>query len=84
MPPGLLLARATRSAHRCCCAAAGDTDARAVGTQWMLGESLLVSPVVLPGVASVQAYIPPGVWYSAWDYSSVTGGACHMACHSAA
>jgi hypothetical protein len=55
------------------CAAAGDTEARAVSTQWLLGEGLLVSPAVQQGVASVDAYIPPGVWYSAWDYRAVAG-----------
>lgn len=37
--------------------------------QWLLGDSVLVSPVITPHTNSLTAYFTAGSWYSAWDYS---------------
>lgn len=34
----------------------------------MLGEGVLVSPVITPHTNSLTAYFTAGSWYSAWDY----------------
>jgi alpha-glucosidase len=41
-----------------------DTEALKVDSQWMLGESLLISPVITQGATSVTAYFPEGLWYA--------------------
>jgi alpha-glucosidase (family GH31 glycosyl hydrolase) len=37
----------------------------------MFGPSVLVSPVLEPGAASVEAYFPPGTWHSLWRKEDV-------------
>lgn len=44
----------------------GDVETWGVQTQWMLGEGLLVSPVVEDDAQSVRFYLPGGVWYDFW------------------
>lgn len=39
--------------------------------QFMVGDSLLVSPVLEEGARSVEAYFPPGAWHSLWDDGQV-------------
>ncbi len=41
----------------------GDPASHAVNSQWLLGWSLLVSPVLTEGAAEVTAYFPAGNWY---------------------
>ena len=41
----------------------------------MLGEALLISPVLQPDTEKVVAYFPAGTWYSLWDYSQQDGPA---------
>ena len=43
--------------------------------QYMLGDSLLVAPVVEPGLAESPVYLPPGSWTDLWDGERLTGGA---------
>ncbi|KAK9835041.1 hypothetical protein WJX81_006384 [Elliptochloris bilobata] len=45
----------------------GDAVAREADTQWLLGDGVLVSPVLEQGADSVEAYFPAGTWYDAWD-----------------
>jgi len=52
-----------------------DATARDVWLQWMLGEALLISPVLQPDTEKVVAYFPAGTWYSLWDYSQQNGPA---------
>ena len=39
--------------------------------QFMFGHALLVSPVLEEGARSVEAFFPPGRWYSLWNSSDV-------------
>ncbi|KAK9845865.1 hypothetical protein WJX81_004565 [Elliptochloris bilobata] len=48
-------------------------NARGVHLQWLLGDSLLVSPVVTEGATSVTAYLPPATWYSLYTLEAVDG-----------
>ena len=50
-----------------------DTEALAIGDQFLFGPSLLVNPVTAPGVTSRSVYLPRGAdWYDFWT------GALHM------
>ncbi|MHB1489779.1 MAG: alpha-xylosidase, partial [Cellulomonas sp.] len=49
-----------------------DRSALSADTQYMLGESLLVAPV-LDADGHVDVYVPDGVWTSLLDGSTVTG-----------
>ncbi len=42
--------------------------------QWMLGDSLLVAPVVEEGAGSVRAWLPDGEWVDAFRGTQHTGG----------
>lgn len=42
--------------------------------QWMLGDAILVAPVLEPGVESWPVYLPEGEWIDAWTGDSVDGG----------
>lgn len=33
----------------------------------MVGDALLVSPVLEQGATSVEAHFPPGTWHSLWE-----------------
>eukprot|EP00775_Hariotina_reticulata_P010104 gene10104-10260_t len=48
-----------------------DKQARNATKQWMLGEALLVSPVLNYNTTEVDPYFTAGAWYSAWDYSRI-------------
>eukprot|EP00775_Hariotina_reticulata_P010096 gene10096-10252_t len=48
-----------------------DRDARNATQQWMLGDAVLVSPVITKNTNTLTAYFTAGTWYSAWDYSSL-------------
>jgi alpha-glucosidase (family GH31 glycosyl hydrolase) len=42
--------------------------------QWMLGDDLLVAPVLEPGVTSWPVYLPAGRWVNVWTGEAVEGG----------
>nr|GEU78909.1 alpha-xylosidase 1-like [Tanacetum cinerariifolium] len=42
-----------------------------LSTQFLLGESLMVSPVLDQGRTNVSAVFPPGTWYGLFDQSQV-------------
>jgi len=42
--------------------------------QYLMGDALLVAPVVEPGRHQWRVYVPPGDWVDAWTGRSVTGG----------
>jgi alpha-glucosidase (family GH31 glycosyl hydrolase) len=51
-----------------------DTEAPSFAdTEYLLGPSLLVAPVVTQGVTSRSVHVPPGTWTSWWDGTLVTG-----------
>jgi alpha-glucosidase (family GH31 glycosyl hydrolase) len=37
----------------------------------MLGDSVLVSPVLIENATTVEAYFPQGLWHSLWNASDV-------------
>jgi alpha-D-xyloside xylohydrolase len=41
----------------------------------MLGDELLVAPVVAEGADAVDAYLPPGEWVDAFTGARIAGGA---------
>ncbi len=45
--------------------------------QWMLGRSILVSPVTTEGVTSHTATLPAGEWVHAFSGEQVAGGSTH-------
>lgn len=51
-----------------------DREARSAAKQWLMGEGVLVSPVLMPDTTEVQAYFTAGRWYSAWDYQELDAG----------
>jgi alpha-glucosidase (family GH31 glycosyl hydrolase) len=42
--------------------------------QWMLGDALLVAPIVDEGADEVVAYLPPGAWRDAFTGEAIEGG----------
>ncbi|KAK3317301.1 glycoside hydrolase family 31 protein [Cercophora scortea] len=50
-----------------------DVNTYAIQTQWMLGDALLISPVVDDEAQSVTFYLPEDVWYDFWTWETVTG-----------
>ena len=48
-----------------------DTTAVNIDSQFMLGSSILISPVIQQGATSVSAYFPAALWYS------ISGGVFH-------
>lgn len=57
-----------------------DLKARNANQQWMMGEALMVSPVVTNTTSVITPHFTAGAWYSAWDYSRLdsTGQAVRM------
>lgn len=47
---------------------------RALDDQWLLGDHLLVSPVLAPATARRQLLLPAGHWYDFWDDALLAGG----------
>lgn len=46
-----------------------DEKTYTIDKQFLLGKSLLVSPVLEPGVDFVVGYIPEGIWYDFYTVS---------------
>lgn len=51
-----------------------DMPSRSVSDQFMLGEQLLVAPVVTEGAVSREVYLPPGSWRHALTGQGYSGG----------
>lgn len=48
-----------------------DSSTLPVDAQFLLGRSVLVSPVLTANTTSVDAYFPKGTWYNLFNYSQV-------------
>ncbi|KAJ1668223.1 hypothetical protein IW140_000473 [Coemansia sp. RSA 1813] len=51
----------------------GTADAAGNDRQFLVGDSLLVSPVLTEGATSVDALIPKGIWYDWYTYEKIEG-----------
>ena len=40
-----------------------DNTTRAITEQWMMGDALLVSPILYESTSTARAYFPAGTWY---------------------
>lgn len=40
-----------------------DIATRSINTQWMMGDALLVSPILYQSTSTARAYFPAGTWY---------------------
>ena len=50
-----------------------DANARDLDYQYLLGDELLVAPVLAPGVAEWSVYLPRGEWISWWSGETFQG-----------
>ncbi|CAL8465182.1 g4717 [Coccomyxa elongata] len=48
----------------------GDSSTYSIDQQWMLGDALLVAPIMTQGTSSTMAYFPSGVWYNLYDHTA--------------
>ncbi len=51
-----------------------DPAAVACDDQFLLGESLLVAPIVRPGATARSVYLPHGLWFDFWSGGLFEGG----------
>lgn len=56
----------------------GDSTTYNIDQQWMLGDALMVAPIMTQGTSSTSAYFPSGVWYNLYDHTAITGGRRQM------
>jgi alpha-glucosidase len=56
-------------------------DPQSVATQdeFLLGEFLLVAPVIQPGARARSVYLPPGTWHDFWSTDTIRGRAHTLA-----
>lgn len=50
-----------------------DVGSRAISDEYLLGDDLLVAPVVTAGATSRSVYFPPGAWFDVWTGTRVDG-----------
>lgn len=51
-----------------------DNYARECNDQFMVGENMLISPVVMQGAVYKTVYLPEGIWYDFWTNEKYEGG----------
>lgn len=56
-------------------AAPMDLDARAIDDQFLIGDALLVAPVLDAGATEREVYLPSGTWFFVWTGERFDGGA---------
>ena len=49
----------------------GDESTYYNNYQWMLGDALLVAPILSQGTSTLSAYFPQGVWYNLYNFSAI-------------
>jgi alpha-D-xyloside xylohydrolase len=49
-----------------------DANVKGIGTQYMYGPAIMVSPVTTQGALSRSIYMPAGTWYDFWTGASTT------------
>ena len=52
----------------------GDPGSLRVHDEYLLGDDLLVAPVVVDGQRKRSVYLPPGTWFQVWTGASFEGG----------
>jgi alpha-glucosidase (family GH31 glycosyl hydrolase) len=52
-----------------------DPQCAATQDQFLLGESLLVAPIIQPGARARSVYLPPGTWHDFWSPDTLRGRA---------
>jgi alpha-glucosidase (family GH31 glycosyl hydrolase) len=50
-----------------------DPHTRPIWEQLMIGDALMIAPVLEPVAKSIKTYFPKGLWYSWWDTKSFEG-----------
>jgi sulfoquinovosidase len=51
-----------------------DAESRRMSDQFMIGDKLLVAPVVTEGATARTVYLPPGAWFHVWTGDRYEGG----------
>lgn len=51
-----------------------DPAARAISDQFLIGDELLVAPILEQGATSREVYLPAGSWFDAWTGEELQGG----------
>lgn len=51
-----------------------DEQVKNLNTQFLVGENLLVAPVVEQGATQKMVYLPQGIWYDFWTKEKLEGG----------
>jgi alpha-glucosidase len=51
-----------------------DANTYNLDDEFMVGDDLLVAPIVKPDVTRRLVYLPKGVWYDYWTNRNITGG----------
>lgn len=52
-----------------------DNSTHHIYLQWMLGDAIMVAPILDKGMVSSEAYFPPGVWYDLYNHTAVDASA---------
>ena len=51
-----------------------DAEVYGIHDQYLLGEELLVAPVLTQGATSRRLYLPEGTWFDVWTGAELSGG----------
>lgn len=51
-----------------------DPEVRNLNGEFMVGEQIIVAPVLEQGATKKMVYLPEGIWYDYWTGEKITGG----------